>query len=396
MRTVLLLLLLAGADDGRVKTVARHGRSWRGTIDGFPLLVLRGSPSERGEAHGRLAGAEILRMIDALSGALHRHKPGTWDGALVPAARRFEWPPRYEAELRAMAAALPAERRVAALGRDATLEDLMTLNVLGDLLGGGCSSFAAWGPLTADGRLLLGRTTDYTSFPVLDGFVLVATDPAEEGRRPTLELSGFGCVGASTALNDDGAFVALHDESGLPGPRDGRWAPRTLVLREAVEKAAGATAVDDVSAFLRGARVKMGNNVHVAGPAGPSAVLEWDGNPKDGGVTVRRGGPASTVCTNHYVDRAARSNDGSQARYDTLARAIEGHRATGRTIGEAEARAMLASVSRSGGSTTYFSVIVHPAARRYGFAVAPAAGSSAAEGRWIPVSWTEVFGSERR
>lgn len=396
MKTLALLLLLFAPDDARVRATARHGDSWRGTIDGFPVLVLRGTAAARGEAQGRLAGGDVLRTIDALAAALQKQKPGAWDGALVPAARRFQWPTRYEEELRALAAALPGDRRLRAVDRDATVDDLKTLNVLGDLLGGGCSSFAAWGPLTADGRVLLGRNTDYSDLPILDAFVLVATAPSEEGRRPTLEITGFGCVGASTALNADGAFLALHDEAGLPGPRDGGWTPRTLRLRDAVETATGARAAHDVAAVLRGARVKMGNNVHVAGPSGPTAVLEWDGNAKDGGVTVRPGAEAALVCTNHYVVRADRANDGSRARFDRLTGALESHRAAGRRIGEGEARGMLASVSKSGGSTTYFSVIVHPASRRYSFAVAPARGSSAAQGRWTTVEWSDVFGPEGR
>ena len=43
----------------------------------------------------------------------------------------------------------------------------------------------------------------------------------------------------------------------------------------------------DVAASLRVLPVRVGNNVHVCGPTGPAAVLEWDGNADDGELTQR-------------------------------------------------------------------------------------------------------------
>lgn len=379
-----LVLLLAPLQAERVVVLARHGRSLRGTLDGRPLLVLRGSAAERGEAQAALAGREILRALDAVASTVQARRPGAWDAAMVPAAQRFAWPARFEAELAAMAARLPADP-VPALGRKAGIDDLRVLNALSDLLGTGCSSFSAWGPRTADGQVLTARNADYGYFPTLDLLSLVAVEPAEKDLRPTLDLGMPGSIGAATALNADGAFLALHDEAGLPGASQAGWIPRALALREAIERARGASAVEDVAAVLRTSPVRVGNNVHVSGPGIVPAVLEWDGNAKDGGVTVRPGADGLLVCTNHYVARAARGAGDSRNRFDLLRRGAEGK------VGFEAARGLLEKVSRSGGTLTYFSVIAWPGAKRYAFAVAPNLDTAAPKARWTTVEWGEVF-----
>lgn len=346
---MLLLLLL------QVVVDVRHEKSWRGTVDGFPLLVLRGTAAERGTAQGKLAGKDILRVIDALKGAVGRER---W------APGRFTWPARFETELKALAAASGAD-----------VDDLRVLNCLSDLLGTGCSSFSAWGERTPDGQVITGRNADYGLLPVLAQIALVAVEPSEKGLKPTLELTILGNLGASTALNGDGAFLALHDEAGLPG-RTSTWVPRTLALREAIETSATPEAIAEV---LRKSPVKVGNSVHVSGPA--PAVLEWDGNAKDGGVTLRRGENGFLACTNSYVARAAR---GPCDRYRRLSAS------TGQVDLEA-AKTMLDAVAKSGNVATYFSVVVWPASKRYAFAVSPELGTSATKGRWITVEWGAVF-----
>ncbi len=384
MKLLLALLLLVPPQADRAVVLARHGRSLRGTIDGRPLLVLRGSAAERGEAQAVLAGREILRALEAVASTLQARRPGAWDAAMLPGARRFAWPPRFEEELAAMAARLPADP-VPALGRRAGIDDLRVMNALSDLLGAGCSSFSAWGDRTPDGQVISARNADYAYFPLLDLLSIVAVVPSEKDLLPTLDVGMPGSIGASTALNAEGAWLALHDEAGLPGPSTAAWIPRALALREAIERARGAQAVEDVAAVLRKSPVRVGNNVHVSGPGIVPAVLEWDGNAKDGGVTVRRGEGTSIVCTNHYVARAAREAGDSRNRYEFLRKG-----AAGKVDFEA-ARRLLEGVSRSGGNLTLFSVISWPAARRYAFAIAPNPGTSAPKARWTTVEWAEIF-----
>src|SRR5262245_54905932 len=130
---LLLLLwtpLLAQSTDAVVVT-QRYEKSVRGTVDGFPFLLLRGDHGERGEAHGVLAAREILKSCDGMALFIAAHGGG-WDKALT-AVQRFEFSPRFETELagmlRGIRKALPRseDRVLSAAGREIGLDDLKVL-----------------------------------------------------------------------------------------------------------------------------------------------------------------------------------------------------------------------------------------------------------------------------
>ncbi|HLY10743.1 MAG TPA: C45 family autoproteolytic acyltransferase/hydrolase [Planctomycetota bacterium] len=401
-RLLLLPLLLAvGAAPGvPLEIQERHGKSFRGTIDGFPVLMLRGTHRERGEAHGRLEAAAILSILDeVLIPYMHKLTPGSWERKFLRETAAFSFPARYEEELAGMLdglrAALPRaeDRTLKSLQREIRGDDLKALNCLSDILGAGCSSFSAWGGHTADGTPIVGRNLDYYAFPLSSKAVLLACEPAEAGLKATVDVLMPGFIGVGTALNSDGAFLALHDEKGLPGAATTGWVPRSLALRSAIESASGAAAVADVAAALQGVPVRVGNNVHVCGTAGPSSVLEWDGNAKDGGVTSR--GPEGhemLVCTNHYCLREkAEPRPDSGGRFEKVSRGLESLAAADRKIDLAAARKLLEGVGRSGPIVTHLSYVAWPAARRWTFAVSPQTGVSATKGPWIALEWKDVF-----
>jgi hypothetical protein len=395
MRVLLALLLLAAAPE-RLEIEARHGKSFRGKLDGMKVLVLRGTQAERGEAQGVLGAKEIVQILDqALLPMIQARRPGAWDSDFVPAARKFTWPARFQAEIEAMLAGLrkslpdPKDRTIRTLGREIGIDDLKALNSLSDILGTGCSSFSAWGSRTPDGEVITGRNADYAAFPVAGHMFLLAIDPAENDLQPTLDIGLSGSVGAGTALNGDRAFLALHDEAGLPGKKATGWMPRSIALREAIERARGASAVEDIAAVLRKSTTKVGNNVHVSGPRPlvPS-VVEWDGNAEGSGVTVRKPEGELLTCTNHYVARAKRDAAESQGRAERLARGAEGKK-----VDFELSKSLLDSVAKNGGTVTHFSVVAWPAARRMAVAVSPQNGVSATRGTWRIVEWADIFGA---
>lgn len=395
-----LLLSLGAAPSGPLEIQERHGRSWKGAIDGFPVLVVRGTHRERGEAHGRLEAAAILSILDeVLIPYMHKLTPGSWERKFVPAAGSFAFPARFEEELAGMLDGLrsalprPEDRMLKSLGRELRLEDLKALNCLSDILGAGCTSFSAWGSRTADGTPIVGRNLDYYAFPISNRALLFASEPAEKGLKATVDVLLPGFIGVNTVLNADGAFLALHDEKGLPGAAASDWVPRSLALRSAIEAATGAGAVREVAAALRGVPVRVGNNVHVCGVAGPSAVLEWDGNAKDGGVTLRGpDGRDTLVCTNHYCLRE--KGDGgpdSGGRFAQVTRGLDALASADRTLDQAAAKRLLEGVSRNGPLVTHLAYIAWPAARRWTFAVSPQTAVSATKGRWISLEWKDIF-----
>jgi len=401
MKTFSLILvpLLFGFTSADFQVVAKHGKSVRAIYDGLPVLVLKGGQAERGRAHGFLCAREIIQFIDAFVPVVKSRKSGDWDKDIVGAARRFVWPKRFEDEIGGMIAgireALPdaKSRTLKSLGREIGLDDLRVMNVVSDLFGMGCSSFSAWGDLTEDGQVMTGRNGDYATFPVPFSFCIVAIQPAEKELKPTLSVGAMGMVASGTTLNSDGVFIALHDEAGLPRGGGATFQPRLTSVQAAIESARADHAVDDVAQVLRRSPVAVGNNIHVSATEPTPAILEWDGNAKEQGVTVRAPKAdefrTAIVCTNHY--RARTERNAGCGRYATLSEALRRASSEKRKIDLAAAQQMMDAVGPNGGTMTYLSVIVFPKQRRMVVALATKPGVSATKGRWTPVDWDAVF-----
>lgn len=389
----------------------RHERSVRGTIDDQAFLLLRGDHVQRGKAHGYLAAREILASINGVLSALEAQAPGMWDQRFVPLMTRFDFAPRYQQELAGMLEgireALPdaRDRMLTPIGREVGIEDLKVGQCLGDLLGMGCSSFSVWGAMTADGQPMTGRNLDYRTFPVSGLDAIIAVEPDEPELKATLDMSFFGAIGAGTAMNSDGVFVALHDGGGArAGQAEGTFTPRTLAIRAALETAAPLNPAHDIAAKLRHTRPTMGSNLHVSAPMDPAepaalpAVLEWDMREAEDGVTVRTlaldqvGG---LVCTNHFAQREAEpASENSARRFNRLTRSLDNAFSREQAVNLNEARRMLDMVARNGDNVTYLSCVVWPAQRRFALGVTPEHGVSATRAPWVQFTWDEVFGAE--
>lgn len=402
----------AAADDPVV--VARHGNSVRGEIDGVSFLVLRGSHEEQGEAHGVLVAEDILRLLNETLIAEVEKRPGTWDNAIIPMTRNFDFPPPYTVEidaiLRGIRMSLPdsSDRQLSRLGREVTIDDLRALSCVGDIMSSsynvgdeGCSSFSAWGPLTSDGRLIAGRNLDYRTFPGEIPMLLVGRESPESDRLATLDIGGPGYVGANTTMNAEGIVLMMHDEHGLPMEKAVGYTPRPLVNRDAIERLRlGQTPVEIAGLFSQ-RKVITGNNSHLVFPTrnnGPMAcVVEWDGNPQDQGATLRLPGTGSLetsmFCTNHYLQRRGPSETGgnSHERLNSLRVAVGKAQADGDVIEIEDAKRMMHAVARRGGSVTYLTAIAFPDERRVVFATTPATGVPATEGRFVEILWDEIF-----
>jgi len=399
-----------------LRVEARHGDSVRATADGVPVLVLRGTHRQRGEAHGMLAAREIIDVIGrALAPVVNRHSPRAWDDSFLPAARRFRLAPRYRKELAGMLDGIrralpdPADRRLRSLDREIGPDDLHALQCLGDVMGMQCSTITVWGRLTDDGGPLTARNLDYAAFPIHRYALVIAAEPAEAGLRPTVEFSAAGFVGASTTMSADGVFVAIHDVRGATAPtaRSGLTA-RLPALRTALESARPAHAVADLAKALKGTKPALGSNVHVSlprgsdGPATPAAVIEWEAaaGQRTNGVAVRTVRRPSDddepfiLCTNHHATRHAHDphrRPDSRARAERLARAARIAVENGRTIGGGEACGLLDSVCKRGRVVTHLSAIAWPDRATVAFAVSPAPGAAATGGQWRAVNIGEIF-----
>ncbi|MCC7146254.1 MAG: hypothetical protein IT443_07385 [Phycisphaeraceae bacterium] len=396
-----------------VQVIARQGHSIRGTLDGQAVLVLRGDAYERGYAHGYLGAKEILGSMQVMLPILEGKAPGTWEGKFTPLMKQFEFSPRYEKELQGLLdgiqAALPdaKDRWLAPLGREVTIDDLKVNQCLGDILGMACSSFSVWGPMTDDGQPVTARNLDYIAFPVRQYSVIVAEEPTEPGLKKTIDLAFFGGVGASTVMNQDGLFAAIHDGNvKVPTPDGVKLTSRALALRTVVETADPLQGAAGIAQALRGVQPGMSTSLHIScpivagNPATEPGVIEWDARPEGDGVTVRqgkmKGGNLGLVCTNHFAKREDADAAGNTVeRFSTLSQNLRQAGTKQEKVGLTEAKGMLDTVGRNGERVTFLSCVVWPAKREIALGISPEQGVSATRAeKWVEFSWEDIFAAE--
>jgi Acyl-coenzyme A:6-aminopenicillanic acid acyl-transferase len=391
-----------------------YGKSQRGTINDIPVLVLRGSYAEMGEAQGMLAGKDIIQLLDnTLIPFVNKYQPGAWDSKILPAASSFVFPADYEEELAGMMRGIVKkypnirDRMLFSIKREIRAGDLHALNCIVDLMSSenGCSSFSAWGSLTENGEAIFGRNLDERYIPGNNPFMVLAREPSEPNRMATLDIASPGFIGAITAMNADGLTVIAHDTNGFQASPEKKWEPRAIVLRNAIESARANDSAEGIARLFMNRSVRLGSNTHVVmplnrGQKGTSPfVVEWDGNSRDNGVAVRLEDPAivpdAIVCTNHYLKRRpekANTLKSSERRMQLMIDTLQGCRAAHKLINVERALEIMNSVAQRGDWVTYLTVIAIPKEKKIFFAITPGKGVPAPYGKWTELTWNEVFG----
>jgi len=404
----------------KIEVTAHYGKSLRGRIGSIPVLVLRGSYEEMGEAHGALAGKEIIHLLDKiLIPYVNQKQTDAWDKELIPDARAYLFPERYERELDGIMLGIKkqypsvADRMLSSINRELSVDDLRVLNCFNELpySKGRCSSFCAWGKFTQNGEVICGRNLDERPIPGKMPFMVIAREPTEPGRQACIEIFLPGFIGVSTPMNADGLIVMAHHERGLPSSTSQPWEPRAIVLRDVIESVRVTDSIDEIVRLFEHRPVRLGNSTHIALPLPsrehPSSpfpfVLEWDGNRLGGGVTVRIEDPImakdATICTNHFVKRrpekSTRSGS-SHRRFQHLLSLIRKFHASKEVIDVEKAMKMMDSVSQNGESFTYLSVIAIPRERKMIFSISPKSNVPATKGQWTEITWDQIFSDDAK
>jgi hypothetical protein len=383
----------AGQPAVEIKT--RHGQSWRGTIDGLSVLMLRGNHRERGEAHGILAGREIVNSCNQLATMLQKKLPGGWSTAII-IGKQFQLPKRYREELEGMLAGIEQsttadERTLTAAKRPLSVEDLALLNTADVFELFRCSQFSAWGPAAAGGELIVGRNFDYPPILPRENFCVLAIEPSEAGLRPTIDALFFGFVGCGiSAINDVGMYIAPN--SGGPSPRE--ILPKEPIaagymLRTFLETAPPATAVEELTEQVKShfalpillhvvpAKSELGKQTPIILEFTPSATAPT--------AVIRKpeAGVPSLFVANHHVKNAV---DLSKGRCGILKSECEKCLAGGKPIDFEGAKSMLHAARQD---STYISVVSWPHAGRMRAAIAEP-GKVATESRYYEVEWQAI------
>ena len=223
------------------QTVARCGQGWLETIDGYPVLHLKGTPFEMGYQHGALLrdhcrqnmktilvdNAEGVKLVEV--GPL-KVTPRTAIEMII-AFQRPHVAPRFFEEMDGLAA-----------GSDQPVADVRAGNFIPELFH--CSGFALAKSATKNGNMLHGRVLDYAiDWGLQDHAVVIVYEP--DGRLPWVNVSYAGFIGSVTGMNAEHISVGEMGGGGL-GHWNGR--PMALLVRDALETA---KSLDDAIATFR-------------------------------------------------------------------------------------------------------------------------------------------------
>lgn len=169
-------------------------------------------------------------------------------------------------------------------------------HALRDLALVGCSSFAAWGTHTADGRLLIGRNFDFYVSDAFSSEKVVAFIRPDQGYKHAM-VTWAGMVGAVSGMNEKGLTVTINaGKSDLPYKAK---TPISLLTREILQYAA---TIDEAIQIARQREVFVSEAIMVGSAADRKAVV-IEVSPKKFGVYDVENNGELLICTNHFQSR---------------------------------------------------------------------------------------------
>lgn len=280
------------------------GDSWLGRERGIWEAHLNGEPYQLGWAQGRLGNRLFLETEDYMFGEMARYVPSKIALWLIRTGVRMQY--RHVGDL------LPPERAEEIAGMARGVDDLhgdflpiyhrlVFYHALHDITQGlehspllGCSAFAAGGPASSNGHLIIGRNFDFEGPEIFDREKAILFFKPR-GKIPFASVAWLGMSGVITGLNAEGIFVSIN--AARSDDKGGEGMPVEILVREILEQA---KSIDDVVALVKKTPVMVPDFYLVGdGKTGESAVLER--TPRR--LEVRRSNRAdgTIVLTNHAL-----------------------------------------------------------------------------------------------
>lgn len=284
---------------------------WLRHINGYQVLNLRGTPEQMGEAHGRLLGPTVRRVVKAVITEGEAATPEAYARLMAGTARmERQLPEDIRRELQALAAAAGVK-----------YEDLVALQLFGDVWrASNCSSFAVFGPATATGEPIIGRNFDFWDHGVSEYAALIISYQPESG-LPFMTITWAGIINGWTAMNTRGVVAANNTAWGQSNSLDGL--STCFMIRKIVQHAHN---VGEGVEIVRNTPRACGTNMLIAGGDPPNAaVVEYDHEE----LAVRWEEQGAVIATNHFrrLQQAEPlgPGDGWCSRYRKLQGLIEEH-----------------------------------------------------------------------
>jgi isopenicillin-N N-acyltransferase-like protein len=260
-------------------TRAYVGDSWLGRERGIWEAHLNGEPYALGWAQGRLGNRLFLEAEDYMFGEMARYVPSKTALWLIRSGVRMQY--RHVGDL------LPTDRAEEIAGMARGVDDLhddflpiyhrlVFYHALHDITQGlehspllGCTAFAAGGPASTNGHLIIGRNFDFEGPEIFDREKAILFYKPR-GKIPFASVAWLGMSGVITGLNAEGIFVSIN--AARSDDKGGEGMPVEILVREIMEQA---KSIDDVVALVKKTPVMVPDFYLVGdGKTGESAVIE--------------------------------------------------------------------------------------------------------------------------
>lgn len=191
------------------------------------VVVVKGTPFEMGKRLGELTKDETRELISRFLAAYTKGDAvalGQLDAAW--AAMEPHVAETFLEELRGLAE-----------GTEIPLVDLKRAYMMPVLAPYSCSSIAAWGKATADGKLYMTRNLDWNLAICAHDFPCIQVFIPDEG-IPSVNVSFAGYTGTNTGMNAKGFVHAeMGDSPGRDAPYDCDGIHFTILLRDIMTRA---------------------------------------------------------------------------------------------------------------------------------------------------------------
>ncbi|MGK6351635.1 C45 family autoproteolytic acyltransferase/hydolase [Parapedobacter sp. DT-150] len=282
--------------------VMPHG-TLRKNQQGIWELFVTGDPSERGLTMGMLTKELLDKQEAAFFSRVDELVPSRFRQRLLRSFLRFF--------NRRLADHIPIEYQCEIYGISRSASDTFNFmappyqrllyvhgahdigHALRDLALVGCTSFAAWGSQTADGKLLIGRNFDFYMGDAFSEEKIVAFIQPDSGYNHAM-VTWAGMVGAVSGMNEKGLTVTIN--AGKSDRPLQAKTPISLLTREILQYAA---TIDEAIHIAQQHEVFVSESILVGSAAdGRAALIEV--SPQKFGVYEVANSAELLVCANHF------------------------------------------------------------------------------------------------
>ncbi|MET3731388.1 C45 family peptidase [Moheibacter stercoris] len=298
-------------------------------------LYLEGSPYERGIANGKLAEEYIYNQEKVFVDRVKELVPSKFQQGLVRGFLRFfnrkldkHVTDEYKEEIFGISQYTSKEFEFVAPNYWRTLYFHAAHDIghaLQDLAMVGCTSFAAWGNQSADGKLILGRNFDfYVSDEFAENKIIAFINPTDGHKHAILTWPGM--IGVVSGMNEKGLTITINaGKSSIPLVAK---TPISILAREILQYASN---FEQAIEIAKKREVFVAESIMVGSAEDGSAIL-IEVSPKKMDVFQVENSAELLVCSNHFQSNLyetdkrnlnAIQNSHSQYRFDRMNELVE-------------------------------------------------------------------------